>query len=258
VVAGFEPLAEAARRVGGDQVSVTNLTPPGVEPHDMSLTSRQVERIERADLVVYLGKGFQPALEKVVGRSRGTVVDALVGVPPVGSDPHVWLDPRLMAGITEQVGGALARLAPRSSDVFARNGDAYRQELAALDGEYERGLSDCDRRVVVTAHAAFAYLARRYRLEQVAVSGLAPEAEPDPRRLAEVVDLVRRLGVTAVFTEPLVSPKVAETLAREAGARTATLDPFEGLTRAQRARGESYLTVMRANLAALRSALGCR
>jgi zinc transport system substrate-binding protein len=261
VVAGFYPLYEAARRVGGHRAEVTNLTPVGVEPHDLELSPAQVDRINDADLVLYLGQGFQPALERAAGRSKGKSVDLLAPLPLTRegdeADPHVWLDPVLMTRLVEELESAFSDADPAGRSAFAANGAAYRQELGALDGEYRTGLDGCARRLVVTSHEAFGYLARRYGLEQQAIAGLSPEAEPEPQHLAELADLVRRSGTTTVFSEALVSPRVAETLAREAGVGTAVLNPVEGLSDDEQGSGKTYLSVMRENLVALQAALGC-
>jgi zinc transport system substrate-binding protein len=132
-----------------------------------------------------------------------------------------------------------------------------RDELKQLDAQFRTGLRACARREIVTSHAAFGYLAERYGLEQIALPGLSPEAEPSPRELERVIGEVREHGATTVFFETLVSPRLAETVARETGARTAVLNPLEGLTEEELERGEDYFSVMRANLAALRKALGC-
>jgi zinc transport system substrate-binding protein len=267
VVASFYPLAEAARRVGGATVAVDNLTPPGVEPHDLELSPKEIEAIATADVVLYLGQGFQPAVEDALGVATGVRVDLLEGIPvrpgpDEGSgdsvtDPHVWLDPTLMSRIVGRVATALTKADPAGAAAFAANARTYRAELAALDEEFRTGLASCARDLIVTSHAAFGYLADRYGLRQEPISGLSPEAEPDPRRLAELADLVRANGVTTIFTEELVSPAVADALARETGATTAVLDPLESLTLAEAAAGEDYLSVMRRNLAALQRGLGC-
>ncbi|MGH9227092.1 MAG: metal ABC transporter substrate-binding protein [Acidimicrobiales bacterium] len=267
VVASFYPLAEVAQRVGGDRVKVTNLTPAGGEPHDLELTSRDLDRIETADVVVHLGGGFQPAVEKVLGRADGEVIDVLSPDLAVldaaddhdhGTDPHVWLDPSILRQIAGRVEAALAAADPAGAPVFAANTKAYGNELVALDREFQQGLAQCDRRLIVTTHASFGYLARRYNLTQEPISGLAPEAEPDPKRLADLARLVRSGGTTTVFYETLVSPRVAQTLARETGAQTAVLDPIEGLSKDDQRAGKSYASIMRENLAALRTALACR
>jgi zinc transport system substrate-binding protein len=257
VVAGIYPLFEAAQRVGGDRVMVSNLTAPGVEPHDLELTTSQVDSILDADLLVYIGDGFQPAIEESAGRMSGRTLDVLEE-DEEGADPHVWLDPRRMSDIVGQIESVLAELDPEGRDGYTARADAYRTELAALDEAFEAGLSDCDRDLIVTNHASFGYLADRYGLRQEAISGLSPESEPDPARLAELTDLVEAEGVTTVFTETLASPRVAETLAREAGVTVAVLDPLEGLTDAGIQQGRTYVTVMEDNLDAIRAALGCR
>lgn len=283
VIASFYPVAEIASRVGGDRVRVTNLTPAGVEPHDRELTSRQVDQLEDAGLVVYLGQGFQPAIEVVSRRNSGSL-DVLEAVSlekgafnPVEAgedhagdesedehaeesdlDPHFWLDPTLMAKAVDAVSDALVELDADGADVFGANAQAYKDELAALDAEFEAGLATCDRREMVTSHAAFHYLARRYGLAQLPIAGLSPDAEPDPSRLAELADEIREKGITTVFFEELVSPAVAETLAREVGVATAVLSPLEGLTERDAEAGKDYAAVMRENLAGLRHALGCR
>jgi zinc transport system substrate-binding protein len=257
VVAAFYPLAYAAEQVGGSKVNVHNLTPPGAEPHDIELTPGDVGRLQQADVVLYLSHGFQPAVEQAVAAARGKRVDVLAGIglrrgvgDEVGkSDPHVWLDPVLYARVIRRIGAALGE--PAGAKSLARS-------VLALDGEYRRGLANCARRDFVTSHAAFGYLAARYGLHQVPITGIDPESEPSPQRLQRLIALVRREHVTTVFFERLVSPRLADTVARDAGARTAVLDPIEGLTPAEQANGDTYLTLMRKNLHELRSALRCR
>jgi zinc transport system substrate-binding protein len=257
VVAAFYPLAFAAEQVGGAKVDVHNLTPPGAEPHDIELTPGDVGRLQQADVVLYLSHGFQPAVEQAVAATRGKRVDVLAGIGlrrGVGdeagkSDPHVWLDPVLFARIVRRIGAVLGER--------DRAGSLARRVLA-LDGEYRRGLAHCARREFVTSHAAFGYLAARYQLHQIPITGIDPESEPSPQRLRNLIRLVRREHVTTVFFERLVSPRLAETVARDAGAKAAVLDPIEGLTPSEQEHGETYLSLMRQNLQQLRSALGCR
>jgi zinc transport system substrate-binding protein len=245
VVAAFYPLAWAAERIAGEGVEVLNLTPPGAEPHDVELSPRDVDAIRDADLVLYAGSGFQPAVEDAVRDRSGPSVDVLGG----DDDPHVWLDPVRFSDVVGDIGQALGRQ-ERAKELAA--------ELRALDGEYRRGLERCARRTLVTAHAAFGHLAARYGLRQLSLTGRSPEAEPGPRELERLVDEVRDSGTTTVFAEPLVAEGLATTVAREAGAAVAILDPVEGLTHERIEAGDDYLSVMRENLATLRKALGCR
>jgi len=246
VVASLYPLAWAAERVAGDSVDeVVNLTQPGAEPHDLELSPRDVEAIRHAYVVLYADSGLQPAVEDAVAARNGPSVDVSDGE----RDPHVWLDPLRFAQTMDRIARALGRANSAHGEI---------RELKRLDAEYRRGLETCERRTLVTPHAAFGHLAARYGLAELSFAGRSPEAEPSPRELERLVERVRAAGVTTVFAEPLVSDRLAETVAREAGVEVATLDPIEGLSQERLDAGEDYLSVMRSNLAALRKALGCR
>jgi zinc transport system substrate-binding protein len=253
VAAAFYPLAFAAEQIGGSRVSVRNLTPPGAEPHDIELSPRDVEHIRSADVVLYLGSGFQPSFERAAQDAGGKKLELLrdSGVLAMGDevDPHIWLDPMRYARVGRRIGQVLNR--SQAAIVFG-------SRLRRLDAELQRGLADCDRREIVTSHAAFGYFADRYDLEEVPLVGLAPESEPSARDLERLVRKVEDHHATTVFFEPLVSPRLARTVARESGAETAVLNPIEGLSEEELAAGQGYFSLMRHNLRALRSALGCR
>jgi zinc transport system substrate-binding protein len=250
IVAAFYPLAFAAAQVAPADRAVVDLTPPGVEPHDLELKPSDVSKLKSAGLVLLLGHGFQPQIESAAG--HGDRVVHLLDTPGLrrhGDDPHVWLDPVRYALLVRRIADALHR--PGAAEpLLAR--------LRRLDGEYRTGLRDCTRHEIVTSHEAFGYLAERYGLKQVAITGVTPEAEPTPQRLRRVLDAVRSTGARTVFFETLVSPRLAETVARETGATTAVLDPIEGLTPDEQKAGDDYFSLMRRNLRALRTALGCR
>jgi zinc transport system substrate-binding protein len=270
VVASFYPYAFVAERVAGDRATVTNLTAPGLEPHDLELTPQQVADIQDATVVVY-EKGFQPAVDEAVDQSaQGLTLDTTTVVPledtstpaesgddepTLSGDPHVWLDPTRLATITEAVAAELSRADPAHAAVYRANGSRLVARLHALDRDYRAGLANCQRTQFVTSHAAFGYLAQRYGLQMISISGLTPDAEPSPQRLSELESLVRQDGITTIFSEVLASPALADTLAREVGVNTAVLDPIEGLPDADS--DQNYLTIMRDNLAALRQANGC-
>jgi zinc transport system substrate-binding protein len=258
VTVSVYPLLEAAERVGGGRANVTSLIPPGAEPHDIELSPDQVDQMLDADLVLYVGGGFQPAVEDIASRREGITVDVLAEVLPEGTtDPHIWLDPLFMAELVDVVARALVRTDPEGSSSYEDRAAEFRDEIEDLHRRFSDGLEDCEHRTFVSTHAAFGHLARRYELVERSIAGLSPESEPDPARLAELEDLIDREGVTTVFTEPLVSPSVAETLARATGARVATLDPLEGVSE-EAQQGATYVSLMERNLQALRDALDCR
>jgi zinc transport system substrate-binding protein len=271
VVTSFYPLQFVASRVGGPDATVTSLTRPGSEPHDLELTPRDVATVQKADLVVYLS-GFQPAVDQSVDQhgtnDRAVDVAKTAGLKPAdqsqddpahadegAEDPHFWLDATRLAHVTEQVADAMAHAEPSAASGFRQRAAALVDDLDALDEEFRTGLQDCASTDLVTSHRAFGYLAERYGLRQVGITGLSPESEPDPRSLAQVATFVREHHVSTIYSETLVSPAVARTVARETGATTAVLDPIEGLTDASA--GRDYLEVMRNNLKVLMKGQSC-
>jgi len=286
-VASFYPLQFAAEQVGGSLVTVANLTPAGAEPHDLELTPRDAAALQDADLVVYLS-GFAPALDDAVASLDA---DRVVDVAPAanldleggeeedhdheehaddtdaaeddhdhehehgGVDPHFWLDPLRLADVADAIAARFGELDADHADEFTANAATLRGELEALDAEYRDGLAECANTDIVTSHTAFGYLAERYGLTQVGISGLSPDEEPSPARLAEVTEFVQDHDVTTIYYETLVDPAIAEAVAAETGAQAAVLDPIEGLT--DDSAGSDYFEVMRSNLEALRAGQDC-
>ena len=264
VLASAYPFAWAAAAVAGDDARVVDLVKSGGEPHEVELTPRQIGAVEKAALVVYL-RGFQPAVDDAVrdsGKSARLDLRPVADVQPLsgaledetgsGIDPHVWLDPVRMSRVVGAIGDRLARQDPAHASAYQERAVRTQASLAQLDELFRTRLAECRRRELVTAHRAFAYLADRYGLEQVGVSGLDPESEPSPARIAKVARYARSHDVSTVFFESSIDPKLAQTVASEIGARTAVLDPVEGVRD-----GDDYLSVMRRNAAALAEGLGC-
>lgn len=272
VVATFYPLADFAREVGGDLVAVTSIVPSGVEPHEYEPTPRDILSAYQADVFLLNGAGVDAWAEKIKPEleERGVAMvqmsDSASLLPGAvdergkisRSDPHFWLDPIAVRKQALAIRDALIARDPVHKEEYIRNAGVFEERLAVLDGEYAAGLAACRLHTIVTSHAAFAYLAKRYGFEMLSTSGISPEEEPSPKHLAELTALVRERGIRYVFFETLVSPKIADTLAREAGTQTLVLNPLEGLTEEEQNAGENYLSVMRGNLKNLRIALECR
>jgi zinc transport system substrate-binding protein len=269
VTASIYPLQFAAERVGGEHVDVTLLTRPGTEPHDLELTPKAVARLARSSAVVYLA-GFQPAVdEAVASQARDAAVDVSGAADLTlaasddheehagegARDPHFWLDPQRMAAVATALGEAFAERDPSNAAAYRANATSLVADLDTLDAEFRDGLARCASTDLVTSHAAFRYLAARYGLSQEGIAGIAPDVEPNAATIRDLTHHVRETGATTVYAESLVSPALAETVARETGARVAVLDPLEGLTDASP--GSDYLEVMRADLRTLREGQRC-
>ncbi|MCF3121214.1 zinc ABC transporter substrate-binding protein [Streptomyces arenae] len=284
VVASFYPLQYLAEQIGGDHVSVTNLTEPGQEPHDLDVSAKQRGQLEESDVALYL-KGLQPAVDDAIDQSGiENKVDAAsltdmekhgdeVGGHAAehdeeghddhghdhsheGADPHIWLDPVKYAEVAEGVGKALEKADPDHAKTYEKNTAALVKKLGGLDKAFKNGLKDTDSKVFITTHAAFGYLAERYGLTEEAISGLDPEGEPSAKRVKDLQKMAEADGVTTVFHETLVSDRTAKTLAKDTGLKTDVLDPIEGIT--DKSRGTDYIQVMESNLKALQKALGAK
>lgn len=293
VMASFYPLQYLAEKIGGEHVSVTSLTPEGAEPHDLELSPKMVDSLSSADAVVYLA-GFQSAVDEAIEQQAPkTVIDVSPAAELVeagtdanhpseeeeeatdeaqsgeteghdheghehhhdmSADPHFWLDPTRMAKAATLVGDKLAEADSAHADVYKANAKALAEELNTLSDTLVTKTSSCKVKTFVTAHTAFGYLADRTSLTQVGISGLDPESSPSPARLAEIAQIAKEQGVTTIFTEALIDPKVAQTLADDLGITTAVLDPIESQTDASK----DYAATMNSNIDALTKALDCQ
>ncbi|MDB4896065.1 MAG: transporter substrate-binding protein [Firmicutes bacterium] len=269
VAASFYPMYEMTRAIGGDHVDAVNLVPPGTEPHDWEPTAGDIKTLNSATLFVYNGAGLEHWVDKTMNSLDNKaliVVEASKGLGLVkapadqGSqawDPHVWLDPLSLVKEVVAVRDGLIKVDGAHKADYEANAVAYIDKLKALDQEYAAGLKGCTKQDFFTSHAAFGYLAQRYGLIQHPMMGLAPDVEPQPKELAQIVKTAQEQHIKYIFFETLVSDKVSKTVAQEVGAQTLVLNPFEGLTPDEVKAGKDYFAVMRENLANLKIALEC-
>jgi zinc transport system substrate-binding protein len=261
VTATFYPLYEFARQVGGDKIDVTNATPAGAEPHDYEPTPKQLVAAQKAGVFIYNGASFEPWVEKFLPEYTGTRVAGSDGIAlraeGATHDPHYWLDPVLAQKTVNTIRDGLGKADPGNATYYTQQAAEYNAKLAKLDTDIKHGLASCKKRTVVTSHDAFGYFAARYNVEVAPIAGLSPTEEPSAAKLAELSGLVKREGLTHIFFESLVSPRLAETLASETGAKTAVFDTIEGIPYEEQQQGKDYIHVQRENLRSLRQALAC-
>lgn len=275
VVASFYPLYDFTRQVGGDKVSVTNMTPPGAEPHDYEPSPKELIRAHEADVLVYNGAQLEPWITSFLADYTQTTIRASDGIDvhessddhheddghdhsaSATTDPHFWLDPVLAQQIVETIRDGLARADPENAEYYTANADAYTQKLAELDRSFASGLAECKIDTAISSHGAFSYIARRYDFRVESIAGIEPDEEPSVAKMAELTNVVKQKGIQYVFFESLVSPRLAETIAKEAGVKTLVFDPIEGLSKADQDKGRDYISVQYDNLKNLRTALAC-
>ena len=285
VMASFYPMYDFAVKIGGDKAEVTNMVPAGTEPHDWEPAAADIKNLEEAALFVYSGGGMEHWVEDVLASletKKLVSVEASAGVTlrsghihdeeehkgaeehteekehghdHVQFDPHVWLSPLNAEKEMENIKNAYIKADPDNRDYYEANYELYASRFADLNQKFKDTLSSLPNKDIVVSHEAFGYLCDAYGLNQVGIEGLSPDSEPSPARMAEIIDFVRANHVRVIFFEELVSPKVAETIAKETGSSVQVLNPLEGLSDEELESGADYFSVMEENLKRLEAAL---
>lgn len=275
VTASFYPLAHFAQKTAGEDAEVTGITPAGAEPHDFEPTPRDIKKILSSRVFIYNGGGFDPWADRISAelKEKGVLlVNMSENFRLIESDshehhdakeskqldPHIWLDPMLAAKEVAIISGLLSKTDPSNADGYAKRASNYAKELEALHRKFEDGLKSCRTRDIIVSHNAFSYMGLRYNLNIHAISGISAGGDPSPRRIGNLAKLAKEKDIRYIFFETLASPRIAETIANEAGVETLVLNPLEGLTPEELDRGEDYISVMEQNLENLRKALECR
>lgn len=263
VVASFYPMADFTRQIGGELVQVDTLIADGVEPHDWEPTAKDLTKLGNARLFVYNGgveNWARPALEAVKDKKVASVEagKGLFDEKATHVDPHVWLSPKKAVLEVAAITAALVQADPEHAAVYKKNSEAYQEKLLQLDQRLTELAAKAPQKLFVTTHAAFGHLAEDYGLQQVAIMGISPDAEPTPADLKNLLKTIENNHVKYVFFETLVSPRITQTVAEAAGAGTLVLDPLEGLSEEGRKNGDDYLKIMTRNIDNLELALGVK
>ncbi|MDK2918884.1 MAG: zinc transport system substrate-binding protein [Candidatus Petromonas sp.] len=279
VYASIYPMYDFAQKIGGDKIDLRMMVPPGAEPHDWEPTAKLMAQMEKADVFIYNGVNMEMWADKLVksiSSEKLKVVEASSGVSLIkledheegeygkhegeednhgDYDPHVWLDPMRALKQAENIKNAFVAADEENMEFYESNFNEFANKLRELDQKYREELKDRKLNEIVVAHAAFGYLADRYGLEQISVSGLTPQEEPSAAKMAQITELVREHGIKYIFFETLTSPKLAKVIANETGAKTAVLNPVGGLTKDEIEEGKGYISIMEDNLEILKKAL---
>lgn len=265
ITASYYPLYDFAKNIGGDKVEITNITPAGSEPHDFEPSAKQLASAYQSDIFIYNGAALEPWANDFLKDYKNTIVKSSNNIDLIKlaennnlHDPHFWLDPVAAKKIVDNILAGLVKTSPENKAYFTSNANTYKDKLAALDKSFKDGLSLCQADIAITSHEAFSYLSKRYKINLLSISGIDPSVEPDASKLAEISDLVKSKGIKYIFFESLVSPKLAETIASETGAKTAVSDPIEGLSEEDQQKGDNYVKVQQRNLQNLKTALECK
>lgn len=278
VYTSFYIMYDFTLKIAGDRAEVINMVPAGTEPHDWEPSPKDITGLYNADLFIYSGCGMEGWVTKVLDSIRNADLITIEASRDIkheliqhnghdengkqdhsfdenGYDPHVWLNPLYAKKQMEAIKDGLTGIDPDNRDFYRDNYEFYANKLDELDNAYRSAINEFSRKEIVVSHEAFGYLCNAYGLTQIAIEGISSESEPTPAKMAEIIDFVKENDVKVIFFEELASPKVAEAIARETGAKTALLNPIEGLSEENIKAGGDYFSIMEENLQALKEAL---
>ena len=266
VATSFYTMSDFATKIGGDKVNVINLVPSGMEPHDFEPKTGDITKLKKAKVFIYNGAGMENWVDKVISSANNkdmVTVEASKDVKLLSEsasngavkDPHVWLNPQNAIIEMSAIKDAFIKADPNNKVYYEQNFEANKLKLNDLDKEYKEAVLTFNGKEIVVAHAAFGYLCDAYGLKQIPIEGLTAESEPTAAKMAEISKYAKDNNIKVIFFEELVSPKVAQTIANEAGAKTDKLNPLEGITAEDRKNGKEYISIMHDNLDALKRAL---
>ena len=261
VTVSFYPLAFLAETIGGEYVKVVNLTPPGAEPHEFEPSTKDIAQLENQDIILLNGggiEGYEDKIKESIDPQKTSVVTVGQSLMSNSQDPHIWLDPVLYKKEAEIITTVFIQKDPSHSLFFTNNMKQMIRDLDTLNTEFIQGLRSCKQKNIITSHKAFGYLAGRYGLREISLAGFSPEQEPSAKAFADVATFVKNNQIHHIFFEELVSPRIAETIARETGAQTLVFNPLEGLTKEDKTKGKTYLSIQKENLKNLQIALNCK
>ena len=246
----FYPLYDFTNKIGGNRIELINMIPAGVEPHDFEPSPKQIANLNDADVFIYLGEPMDPWANKV---AKG-LKDKGIGVLEAGenliinNDPHIWLNPQLSKEISKGILEILQDIDEENKLYYEENYKKLEERFDLLDEKYWEALKTIKRKDLVVAHAAFGYLTERYGLNQIPITGLSPQEEPSPKKMADLSILVKEKDIKYIFFEALGSKKFSETLAKEVGAELLVINPLGQMTKEELEAGEDYFSIMEKNL----------
>ncbi len=270
VVASFYPLADFAQNIGGDKIQISTIIPSGAEPHDFEPTPSSIKMLIDADVLIYNGAGLEPWLPHLlegVDNEGLSKVDTTAGIELLAADghrhdrgefdPHTWLSPPIAKRQAKAIKDAFQKSDPSNSQYYGQNFAAYSEKLDALDFELKSAFSTCKRKDILITHATLSYFCKEYGCNQMAITGVNPEAEPSPAELIKIIEQAKEKNVRAVFFESLINPKSAELISKEINGYVLSFNSVHGLTDDEKERGEDYHSLMKGNIANIKKALDC-
>lgn len=258
IFASFYPIYDFVEKIGKDKVDVSTIVPNGVEPHDFEPTPKQIVELQNADLIFINGAGFEDWINdiensNIVDLTRNITIENINSNP----NPHLWLDPILVESMADKIYNILVSLDPDNLAYYQNNLKQFDDNLELLNSNIKNNLTNCALSDFIAFHDAFGYFAKRYGLTQHVIGGVSPEMDVNPQKLSESIKLAEQLGITTIFSEDNIEPRLSNTIASEIGGKVLILSPIEMITQEEHDLGEDYFSKMYDNLNNLKIALEC-
>ncbi len=274
VVATTTIVGDVVHQIGGENIALTVLLPPGADPHAFEATPQDMARVAEAHLIFANGAGLEAFLDPLLENAGGdaTLVDLSQNVPlrvfreklaegkpetEAPPDPHVWTDPNNVLLWTETIEAALSEADPSNADLYHQNAERYREALQRLDAWIQEEVAQVppERRKLVTDHLFLGYFADRYGFEQIGaiIPGYTTVSSPSAQELAALEEAIRRYGVPAVFVGTTVNPALAEQVAQDTGVKLVPI--YTGSLTGPNGDAPTYLDYMHYDVRAIVEAL---
>ncbi|KXZ40383.1 zinc transport system substrate-binding protein [Alkalithermobacter thermoalcaliphilus JW-YL-7 = DSM 7308] len=271
VYASFYPMYDFANKIGKEKIELNLIIPPGAEPHEFEPSLKVLTSIKDSDLLILNGLQMEPWAEKLIPDLEknnvkiikiGEVADPIKIHNHKGCshdhgeyDPHIWLDPIRAIRMCEEIKNALCKIDSENKEYYMQNFEDFKNKLIELDKEYKENLSNTKRKEIIVSHEAFNYLADRYGINIIGISGVSSHQEPSLKVLSDLTRIMKEKEIKTVFFDKLVTSKLSETLAKEVGGKTETLYTIEGITVEDMKEGKDYIYKMKENLYKMKNAL---
>ena len=243
------PIYDFTKKIGGEKITVYNMTKAGAEPHDFEITSKDMANLSKADLFIYNGGGMEHWVDAVKDVLQNIkYIDSSSNINNQNNlDPHFWLSPKNAKIQMENIKNGLIEIDSESKDYYQSNYNLYANRLDELDNKIKISLSNIKNRNLVLTHPAFGHFCKEYSLNQIAIA----RDEADPKAMAEIITFIKNNDIKAIFYEEFSSSKLVDSIAKETQIKILTLNPIESLSEKNIEAGEDYFSIMEKNLISL-------
>ena len=275
VITSFRPFTLLVAPVGGDHITITQILPPGADPHDYEPTPADAVALKNGKIFFYDGPFLEPWAADLAASANPdiqlvTFADAIPGpaydqmkrqyadFPNLTEDPHLWLSPQLAEYYVPYVAGQLSRADPENASDYQTNAAVFEKRLEKLDSDYKAGFSNCTTRTFLSSHAFLDYTAAAYNLTPISIAGMNPDAEPSLQQMTAIIGEAKAHNVRGVLAEPDETEDLSKAVSAELDLPVYPFTTMEILPAGPPAPEDTdYVAIMEKNLQEMKRAMVC-